>query len=812
MSNYLYLPGASGNYASVADVNLLDADTAHLHQSVGDWVSGAGTSSVAQSTDVTPLFGNYTLKLTLNGASALATSFTSPSLTAGDHAIGAYVYTDESDLEAFWRFDGTFGTQYDLTPGGWTWVETTKSVTGAVACQLYVRKQDTSNADSGELVYVDKVVLQTGTSATFVPSLRIVGDLEIEAYIRADNNTTATIVSRYLTAAGSRTFRFHLEADKLQTFISLDGSAAEIDSSTAHGVSFPWADPHTVKMTRSATTGTISYYLDGVAKGTAASTAGGLWLGDQDLMIGNYSGGSGTSITADILTVSLRDGIDGPLVVDVDFTDLTKDEVEAASFTDDTGYHTVTLNGDAWAYVEPYAGGGVLGRAELLLDASNQYVAGSPLWPDLSGNNHHAQYGSAAGADTNDPDHLPFDGEQYLWLPGASGNYASTPSTAALNLASTAFTLTIDAALATTRAAGEQPLLTKDTVTGERSWNFAMDTSGKLRMEVYNASNNLTGTIVSTAAVADADYVRAQYRVTFDGTNKYNFSVKPYGGAWAALGSEVTESDSPTHADGTAIFEIGKRFTSLWLAGRVYSAQVHTDDSQSTCIFDADFTDTLALTEPYATFTEKSSNAATVTINRAASGAVSTVVDRAWMSFTTDDYFVVPDHDMLDFALADPLTFLVVASGNAVGAGEGQQKYAGKGGTGARYLFSSNNNLGKSTIYFDDGAAPLALAEGAAVAINQTPYVFAVVRDRVADTVTLYRDGVNVGSATDSLTGSMANASDLLIGAYGTPTEFFEGLMSHVVIWREALTPAELEEAGRTLLGWVPKLMLLGVG
>ena len=31
---YLYLPGASGNYASVPDTNLCNADQAHMHQAM----------------------------------------------------------------------------------------------------------------------------------------------------------------------------------------------------------------------------------------------------------------------------------------------------------------------------------------------------------------------------------------------------------------------------------------------------------------------------------------------------------------------------------------------------------------------------------------------------------------------------------------------------------------------------------------------------------------------------------------------------------------------------------------------------------
>ena len=55
--HYVTLPGAAGNYISTDDVNLLDADSAHLQQSVGQWSVGA-----LSTTHV--LFGDNSLKVT----------------------------------------------------------------------------------------------------------------------------------------------------------------------------------------------------------------------------------------------------------------------------------------------------------------------------------------------------------------------------------------------------------------------------------------------------------------------------------------------------------------------------------------------------------------------------------------------------------------------------------------------------------------------------------------------------------------------------------------------------------------------------
>lgn len=61
----------------------------------------------------------------------------------------------------------------------------------------------------------------------------------------------------------------------------------------------------------------------------------------------------------------------------------------------------------------------VISRAELLLQAKN--YSGSGDWLDESGNGHDAQFGTGTPG-TNDPQSLPWDGDNYLLFPGVAGN------------------------------------------------------------------------------------------------------------------------------------------------------------------------------------------------------------------------------------------------------------------------------------------------------------------------------------------------------------------------------------------------------
>jgi len=90
-------------------------------------------------------------------------------------------------------------------------------------------------------------------------------------------------------------------------------------------------------------------------------------------------------------------------------------------------------------------------------------------------------------------------------------------------------------------------------------------------------------------------------------------------------------------------------------AGKVYAAVIK-NGIDGTTVFDLDPS---VAVEPYATFVEQSSNLATVTINRSATGRKTAVVDRPLFLLGTDDYFEVPDHANLDFAAGDSFTIAI---------------------------------------------------------------------------------------------------------------------------------------------------------
>lgn len=196
-----------------------------------------------------------------------------------------------------------------------------------------------------------------------------------------------------------------------------------------------------------------------------------------------------------------------------------------------------------------------------------------------------------------------------LHLPGAGGYYASTPDSAALSITGD-IDIRANIVPASWTPAAAQALVYKWDTAGHRSYSLYLDITGKL---VWNFTvDGSTGkTAVSSAAVtptANPLWVRATFAVA---TGATNFYTSPDGATWTGLGTQQTISGSPfTIADTDAVLAIGTQSggVSNPFAGRVYRAQIR-NGINGTIVFDADFTGRGS------TFTEDSSNHATVTVN-----------------------------------------------------------------------------------------------------------------------------------------------------------------------------------------------------
>lgn len=465
--------------------------------------------------------------------------------------------------------------------------------------------------------------------------------------------------------------------------------------------------------------------------------------------VATYGIGTLSPATGKFFNAEIRNGIDGPAVLDIDFTDAITTGAE-------------TYLPDTVTEVIPEA---------------EQYL------PNLGwgGTALNARFGSAVGADTNDPLLLTHTGTNYLYLPGSLGNWASSPVAAALNPSgATSVRMEVDVALD-----DWTPAISNTVLHGSGDFcNFTVLTDGRLYAWWYDAATTFRNG-VSTIAVPFRDGERWRIAVQIESTGSSTFFVSPDGVTWSQLGAPVPHLGTGFRNTGIGV-NIGNYGNFVeFSTGKFYRATIKYS---GTVVFDANFT-TGITSGAQTTFTESSTNAATVTINRSTSGRKSVAVVQDVLLFGTDDYLEVPDSDLLDFGANASFTVMAVtrqwptlSSFAAVVA-----KMSGAGGTGYRMVDISTP---ESYVAIGDGVGfadrIIAMPAGALS-------VRGMIVDRGAQTIATSLGATVSATASTSTIGSTANALALRIGSYpsgpaGPVANEFRGS----AIWRRALTAAEV--------------------
>ncbi len=457
---------------------------------------------------------------------------------------------------------------------------------------------------------------------------------------------------------------------------------------------------------------------------------------------------------------------------------------------------------------------GVLARAELLLQAKN--YSGSGEWLDEA-KSHNAQFGSASGADTNDPLFLGYTGSQYVYMPGIAANYVSTPDAAALDIVGDIW-IAGRFAMTDWTPASDQTLIAKWEDTGDqRAYRLMVDTTGVLRLgwSTDGTAANVVeedSTTAPTVTNGDKLWVAGTLDVSSGDVKFYvgGIEIIP---VWTQLGTTVSGAGSTSIDAGTAVLEVGtdNTGTAQFFIGEVYNAQVENgyDEGVGTLQFDADFTNQTAVTEPFATFAEASSNAATVTFNRASTGVMLTVVDRPAMLLGTDDLFIVPDDAALDFGATDDYTIMAAfRTDSTVNNARVLQKRSTPG-----YILSLRSAENTYRFQQFDDAAQSTTVDTTTNLGDRLAHVWTAIRDTTDDDLQSFMDGVSDSSAvTDTTTGTMANANDFHIGALNAGTAHFDGEIHAIVVWGEALSDFDVAAATAELSAGGGGLLLLRVG
>jgi hypothetical protein len=454
----------------------------------------------------------------------------------------------------------------------------------------------------------------------------------------------------------------------------------------------------------------------------------------------------------------IRNGINGPAVLDLDFTQQIT-----------TGSQSV---------IEPASGATI---PQAVQYAPNLGTGGAAL---------NARYGSTTGADTNDPLLLEHTGENYLYLPGVASNYASAPDADALDI-----TGDIDIRVrCTLDALGTFHAFACKGQSSDRSFDFYQNSSNQpvLRWTPDGTFASLI-TVTGSAAFSAAAGVSLWRRVTLDvdnGSGQYEVKfweapdsdVMPT--SWSQVGTTTTGgSTTSIFASGQPMGVGGGVALNVYSQGKFYRAQIRNGIG-GTVVFDADFT-TGITSGGQTSFTESSSNAATVTINRSSSGRKSVAVVRPVWLFGTDDYLEVADNDLLDFGASDSFTVVAVVR-RWTNAANNMIMAKRDGATGNGYHIQGNASDWQLSLYDGSVSAAPTVATTTSGALSSV----AGVVNRSTQTAVVYANATSGSSTSTSTLGSLATSQPLNVGRRNTIYGDFELL--GVAIFRRALTASEI--------------------
>jgi hypothetical protein len=393
--------------------------------------------------------------------------------------------------------------------------------------------------------------------------------------------------------------------------------------------------------------------------------------------------------------------------------------------------------------------------------------------------------------------YMAYSGSKYLYLPGVASNDASAPDAAALDITGD-IDIRCKVALDDWTPATEQGLVTKIN-SSQFAYGFTVvPTTGRLRF--YYSTNGTTLPLVdSTVSPTVADGATLWVRVTMDvdngaSGNTATFFTSNDGITWTTLGSPVVTAGVISIFNSTTSLRVGSAFAGSQYPsrGKFFQAQV-LNGINGTVAFDANFENSIT-SLLQTSFTESSTNAATVTINRSGSTFRSAgVIDAGYLYPGATNTFSNSTTNFLDFTATESFTtFAVVREWTTPTL---NQRIINKrnGVTGYEIY---NRGTGAADSYF--------IGDGVDFQADslQTSYTFGSLRvlglkvDRSSQTAIVFSGTTNGTSAgTTNIDSLVTNIGTFTIGRYR------EGLNAYAdmelvasAVFRSALSAAQIRQ------------------
>lgn len=394
---------------------------------------------------------------------------------------------------------------------------------------------------------------------------------------------------------------------------------------------------------------------------------------------------------------------------------------------------------------------------------------------------------AANAVDTNDPLWLPWNGENYVYFPGANNNSITTTGSLS-DFPTNGVQVEVDIDYGSSAWTSRQGIF----------W-FAGSAAGSSRsveVSTWATGGFLLaygdGVVASDYAIFSASPLtgRQRWRFTADAATPARIYTAEY---WNGSGWTLHQTKTDTDATAvTAIDAINTQpiigTTNTAPTGRIYSVDVR--DGALASLFNwraSDMTQTGGV-----------SGGRTWTVNRASSGRKTAVVTRPIWLLGTDDYLEVADNDLLDLDDTSGLSAVIVMRQHGTQANFGQ--YLCKlsaGAVGPGWVLQHDGTAsGQAYAAVSDGTNTVTTQAhtGAYAPGNLTVLTFT--QDETTDRLNFYNN--NVPSGTDLSTfavGAGGNTSPLRIGAASPTAGFYADMeLLAVGIFRRALSATEIAQ------------------
>jgi hypothetical protein len=385
----------------------------------------------------------------------------------------------------------------------------------------------------------------------------------------------------------------------------------------------------------------------------------------------------------------------------------------------------------------------------------------------------------------------------YLYLPGISGNWATAPDSAALDITGD-IDIRCKVAFDDWTPAAISGIIAKDD-TGETAYYLRLETNGTLTFVWINsAAASLQGT--SSVATGVADGATKWVRATLDvdnGASGYDlkFFTSDDGITWTQLGTTVTGGTTTNIRATLGQVNIGNRRTGTDLArGKFFRAQV-LNGIGGTLVFDANFENSIT-SLLQTSFTESSTNGATVTINRSGSTFRSAgVIDAGYLYPGATNTFSNSTTSFLDFNATDSFTILAVArqwaTPNSFGVFFEKTQLPPFNG----YSFTQSGTAFRPEITIRDGVNTSTNSSGTPTSSSGTTTAYSMILNRSNQTLYFNINGTSSATVGTSSVGNITSYFPLAIGRRTyTPGLYNDMEFIAGAIFRTALTTAQLRQ------------------